>query len=87
MPSFNIFFTETSYKEFKRLDKIIQKKVNKAVLALQENPFSPNVDKLVNYPEAKYRRRVGDWRILFNIGTEQSIHIIHIWPRGKDYKK
>ena len=87
MPPYKIFFTPTSLKEFKKLDKIVQKKINKALLALGENPFATNVDVLVNHPEARYRRRVGDWRILFNTGAEKTINVIHIWPRGKDYKK
>lgn len=87
MPSYTIFFTPSALKEFKKLDTTIRKKINKALLAILENPFASHVDKLVNHPDAQYRRRVGDWRILFNTESGQRIIIIHIWPRGKDYKK
>lgn len=85
--TYQVFFTEISEKEFSRLDKIVQRKVTKAVAQLEIDPFAPNVSKLTNHPEATYRKRIGDWRILFNIYPDNIIYIVRIWPRGKEYKK
>lgn len=86
-PIYHVFFTKTSHKQYQKLDKLTQKKVDKAILRLQESPNQPNTERLVGHPEAGYRYRIGNYRMLFDIYPDNEIYILHIWPRGKDYKK
>jgi len=87
MTLYHVLISKTAQKEILRLDPLIKKKVDKAILKFYENPFQTHTEKLVGHPEAKYRHRIGNWRILFDLLPDNIIHIVHIWPRGKDYKK
>ena len=84
---YEIEISETALKELAKLDKPTLKKFDKAVIKLRNDPFQSKTEKLVNHPQASYRHRIGNWRILFDILPNQIIRIIHIWSRGKDYKK
>jgi mRNA-degrading endonuclease RelE of RelBE toxin-antitoxin system len=87
MKPYTVLISKTAQKEICRLDKTTVKKVDKALLQFEKNPFLSKTEKLVNYPEADYRHRIGNWRILFDLLPGNIIHILHIWHRGKDYKK
>lgn len=87
MNELKVFITETAQKEIKQLDLPTKKKVDKAILKFQTNPFDNNTVRLVGHPEAQFRHRIGNYRILFDLVEEDQIYIIRIWPRGKDYKK
>ena len=84
---YRVFFTKTSYNEYQNLDKQTQKKVSRAIKRLKKSPNQPNTERLVNFPQAGYRYRIGNYRLLFDIYPEQTIYILHIWHRGRDYKK
>lgn len=85
---YHIAVSSTARKDLQNSDKPTQKKVDKALLLLGINPFRPNTQRLTNHPDADYRYRIGNYRILFDIDQEnQKLFIHHIWPRGKDYKK
>ncbi|MBU0569607.1 type II toxin-antitoxin system RelE/ParE family toxin [Patescibacteria group bacterium] len=86
MPKYNIQITSSARKEIRRLDKPTLKKLDKAIRRLQEDPFFSNTEKLTNHPEAEYRHRIGDWRILFTI-IDDIVYVMHVWHRGGDYKK
>ena len=86
MPKYNIEITSSARKEIRRLDKPTLRKFDKAIQKFQDDPFIGNTEKLVNHPEAEYRHRIGNWRILFSI-VANTIYIMHVWHRGKDYKK
>ena len=86
-PIYRVFFTKTSHKQYQKLDKPTQQKVDKAILRLQESPNQPNTERLLNHSEAGYRYRIGNYRLLFDIYPDNEIYILHIWSRGKDYKK
>ncbi len=74
-------------KEIKHLDKVTLRKLDKAISQLEENPFRTKTERMSNYPYAQFRHRIGDYRILFDITQDGIIQILHIWHRGKDYKK
>ncbi len=87
MTAYQVFISETAQKEIKKLDPATKKKLDKAVSKFYENPFQAKTEKLIGHPEAEYRHRIGNWRILFDLLPEKTIHIVHVWPRGKEYKK
>jgi mRNA-degrading endonuclease RelE of RelBE toxin-antitoxin system len=47
-----------------------------ALVAMEHDPFSGDVVRLKAQPVA-WRRRVGDWRILFNVELEMSRVLVH----------
>ncbi|MGH7411548.1 MAG: type II toxin-antitoxin system RelE family toxin [Candidatus Methylomirabilis sp.] len=52
-----------------------------ALDAMRENPFSGDIARLKNLPTA-WRRRVGDWRIFFDLFPErQLIEVVAIRRR------
>lgn len=69
-------FSKKAEKSLKKIPKDYQKKIKEAVLKLEINPFSHGTIKLVGYPVAQFRHRVGDYRILFDIWEEKKILMI-----------
>lgn len=63
-------------KSLQKIPQSYQEKIKKAVLKLEANPFCFGTVKLVGYPVAEYRHRVGDYRILFDIWEERKILMI-----------
>lgn len=63
-------------KSLKKIPGDFQKKIKIAILALEENPFCFGTIKLIDYPAAPHRYRVGDYRILFQIWEEKKILLI-----------
>lgn len=64
---YQVIFSSKAQKAFKKIPKNYQRKIKERVLKLEKNPFCHGTVKLVNYPVAAYRHRVGDYRILFDI--------------------
>ena len=69
-------FSRKAEKSLKKIPKKDQKKIKESILKLEENPFRFGTVKLVDYPVAQYRHRVGDYRILFDIWEEKKILMI-----------
>jgi mRNA interferase RelE/StbE len=69
-------FSRKAEKSFKKIPKEQQKKIKVAVLKLETNPFCFGTIKLIGYPVARFRHRVGDYRILFDIWEERKILMI-----------
>jgi len=68
----------------KKLDRMPQKdreRIIAALDAMRENPFRGDIARLKNQPTA-WRRRVGDWRIFFDLFPErQLIEVVAIRRR------
>jgi len=82
--SYKITFTDTSRKQFRKLDKVIQERIIKSLERIRIRPES-FVKKLVGDPS--YRLRVGDYRIILDIQkSELVILVIKIGHRKNIYK-
>jgi mRNA interferase RelE/StbE len=69
-----------------RLDSPTQRRIATAIDEISQNPFEGDVRRLHGEPNL-YRKRVGDFRILFRIERSQRvIRIEAIRPRGEAYK-
>ena len=71
-----VIFTRRAVKSIRKIPRTDQRKIKKAILELEENPFIPGTIKLLNYPYAQYRRGVGDYRILFDLEEDKKLLII-----------
>ena len=83
--SYEIIFTDTSRKQFKKLEKDIQERIIKALERIRIRPEA-HVKKLVGDPG--YRLRVGEYRVIIDIKKEKLIIlVIKIGQRKNIYKK
>ena len=68
---YQAYFTKQAAKSFKKIPKEFQLKIKASILKLEKNALTRGTIKLLNYPVAEYRKRVGDYRILFDIDEEK----------------
>lgn len=76
----NITYSKPAIKAIERMDSATKQRIRTAI---QRIPAG-DIKKLKGFTVA-YRLRVGDWRILFDMGAD--ITITNILPRGEAYKK
>lgn len=69
-------FSNKAEKSTRHIPKEFQLKIREVVLKLEKDPFCRGTIKLVGYPVAEYRHRIGDYRILFDIWEEKKILMI-----------
>lgn len=84
-----ISFTETALKNLQRCPLKDRSLIIKNIEQLSVDPFhKSNVKKLVDFDDAAYRLRVGNYRVLFDRDDGlQIIDIIDIRQRKRAYKK
>ncbi len=83
--SYEIIFTDTSRKQFKKLGKDLQKRIIKALERIRIRP-EVHVKKLVGDPG--YRLRVGNYRVIIDIYKDKLIIlVIKVGNRKNIYKK
>ena len=63
-------------KALKRMPAADRRRVLAALDAMEQDPFSGDIVRLKAQPVA-WRRRVGDWRILFDVELEQHRLLVH----------
>ncbi|OAA19057.1 addiction module toxin RelE [Kosmotoga sp. DU53] len=92
--SYRIEFTTAAQKEYNKLDRTVQKRIDKAFLNLidyyngSKNVPRPDVKILTGKYYGLLRLRVGDYRIIFKLQNNTFvILVIHIIKRGDAYKK
>jgi mRNA interferase RelE/StbE len=82
--SYEITFTDTSRRQFRKLDKDVQERIINSLERIRIRPES-YVKKLVGDPG--YRLRVGDYRVILDIyKSELIILVIKIGHRKHIYK-
>jgi len=83
---YEVEFTSKSEKQFKKLNKSIQKRLARKIDALSKNPC-PNGAKKLSGEEDIYRIRVGDYRIVYGIfDTELLVLVVKIGHRRDIYR-
>ena len=70
---YQVSYSPRAAKSLKKIPKQYQTKIIKKLETLSENPYAPGTIKLVDYPAAEFRHRVGNYRILFDANTEDKI--------------
>ena len=63
-------------RSLRRIPAADQRRVLAALDGMQEDPFGGDVVRLKAQPTA-WRRRVGDWRILFDVDPKHQVVIVH----------
>jgi mRNA interferase RelE/StbE len=79
-------FTVSASREFRDLEKQVQRRITKKVTALCEDPFPPGSKKLKAQAD-HFRIRVSDYRVIYRIdGKRVVIVIVRIGHRREVYR-
>jgi len=73
---YQVFYSNRAAKSFKKIPKNYQIKIKEKIAQLSKNPYIPGTVKLVSYPTAQLRHRVGDYRVLFSLDEKQKMLIV-----------
>jgi len=86
MKLFKIVLHRKAVKELNSLSPSIENRVREAIKEIKINPFSGDV-KPVKGLRGVFRRRIGNYRIIFTVSFEENIVVIlRISPREKAYE-
>jgi mRNA-degrading endonuclease RelE of RelBE toxin-antitoxin system len=72
--NWNLLVTGPTQKQLRRIPGRDRERVKAALLAMQDEPFSGDLVRLQALPAA-WRRRVGSYRILFDVDYEHR-HVV-----------
>ena len=87
MTKYNIQIVSRAQKDYKRLDKIVQQRVNEAILKLETNRTPQQFKPLIGRSIAHYRIRIGDYRVLYDVyDEEKTVLILRIGHRSNIYR-
>ncbi len=83
---FVLEFTTSAIREFRALDKQLQRRIEEKITALCEDPYPPGSKKLKAQPD-HFRIRVGDYRVVYRVdGKRVVIVIVRIGHRREVYR-
>ncbi len=84
---FEIQFTGRAQADYNDLDTNMERRVNEAIERLIQNPFfGPNIVKLKGSHSGQYRYRLGSYRIIYEVDSQnQKCIVLSISTRGKAY--
>jgi len=78
-------FSARAGRDFKRLDRPVQRRIVSGLDRLTGDPPAGDVVKLADDDE--WRLRVGDWRVRFERDVETGvIYVTRVLPRGRAYR-
>ena len=85
---YKVVYSARSAKSLKRIPKQYQIKIKEKVESLSYNPRLFGTIKLIDYPIAQFRNRVGNYRILFDIDENSKLlEILDIKKRDESTYK
>jgi mRNA interferase RelE/StbE len=73
--NWNLQLTDPAQKDFRRLPQKDQARVKAALLAMEQEPFQGDIKRLKGNPSG-WRRRVGNYRIIYDIYFEEHLIVI-----------
>lgn len=84
---YQIIFEAPAQRQFRKLARIIQTKILKTLIKLEENPRPAGCKKLQGL-EHLYRLRIGDYRVIYRVKDNKLlVLIISLGHRREIYKK
>jgi mRNA interferase RelE/StbE len=83
--AFDIYFSQRAAKEFKKLDKQIQKRIIEKLTEYAADENLSEAKKLINSKLGQWRYRVGNYRIIFDLSGKE-IQILKVAHRSEVYE-
>jgi mRNA interferase RelE/StbE len=84
---YRIVFKPSAERAFLALPKDVQKRIDKRLLSLQDNPRPAGIKTLTGEPGV-YRLRIGDYRVLYEVRDDQVlVLVLRIGHRREIYRK
>ena len=68
--TWTVSVSRTASRAIKKAPKGDQARIRTALLQLRDDPYSGDIKSLKGYADKTFRRRVGDWRIIFTVDDE-----------------
>jgi mRNA interferase RelE/StbE len=82
---YSIEFTTSALREFKALDRTMQRRIGGKISDLGVNPFPPDTKRLQGEP-GHFRIRTGDYRVIYRLdGRRVVIVVVRIGHRKDVY--
>jgi addiction module toxin, RelE/StbE family len=78
--NYSIIIAESAFKQLVKLPKNDNRRIQKAIDQLSENPRPSGVKKLKGSSENLYRVRVGDYRIIYAV--DDTVRIVDVRKIG-----
>lgn len=79
----NVLISKSAVKDFKKINEPYKSTIKEKIKGLENFPDTLQVKQLKNY-SPKYRLRVGDYRILFDV-TDGEVRVARISHRRESY--
>lgn len=73
--SWNLQLTDPARKDFRKLPAKDQARVKAALIAMEQDPFQGDIKRLKGKPSG-WRRRIGNYRIIYDVYFEQRLIVI-----------
>ena len=70
--SYKLIYTNTAYKDIKKLDIVVKKRIGKKIEEYSKDPLSTS-KRLTNSSIGNYRWRIGNYRIVFDIDNKNIV--------------
>ena len=84
---YTLIFDREVEKFLKKQEKAVRLRIRNALLELAENPYQATDVKRLKEREKQFRKRVGDYRIIYELVDNQLIILVlRIASRGNVYK-
>lgn len=83
MPGYRLLFKPSAERAFLALPRDVQKRIDKRLLLLRDNPRPPGVKALTGEPGV-FRLRVGDYRVLYEIHDDVLIVLVVMAGHRRD---
>ena len=86
MPSrrYRLVIANRFARDLKRLDRQVQGRVLEALEKLEDDPYRS--EKVVAQETGRWRLRVGDWRVRYDIAGEE-VHLLRVRHRREVYRR
>lgn len=87
MASYEIQWKHSAEKDLRGIDKQYIPRILETVETLSNNPF-PSQHRKLHGSESSYRIRIGDYRIIYQVDSENKLIVIyHVRHRKDAYRK
>lgn len=81
---YKVIYSPRAAKSLKKIPKQYQINIKNKIEKLSNNPHIPGTIKLVDYPAAEFRYRIGNYRILFDVNQiGETLEILDIRKRDE----